>query len=243
MLISFYGDHTHTSTQSNSVSHVLAPSHTRSKRDQARSNSIGLILDKRATSLTSSPWLCAFAILAYWILSFCFWGLFLFLLVSVLVAGFGELHLGDGFRRRACTEGLWKREKTEESDWKQTHCVTLCLYTQLMDRLYEDDGLLCPHISVFTPAQSNWMPKLATCVVGLTGANWTVASMNTWLVFLVTYFWTCISSVYHCFCCGFVNAKFCLWALKFMNMAFECVLFSAAVLLSPRWVCCQHFSG
>lgn len=52
MLICFYGDHTQTHTL-NSVSHVLALSHAWSKQDRARSNWIGLNLDRkpRETSL------------------------------------------------------------------------------------------------------------------------------------------------------------------------------------------------
>lgn len=51
MLICFYGDHTHAHTCTHFVSHVLAPSHTWSERDQARPNWIGLNSDERATSL------------------------------------------------------------------------------------------------------------------------------------------------------------------------------------------------
>lgn len=146
MLICFYGDHTHTSTHSNSVSHVLAPSHTRSKRDQARSNSIGLILDERATSLTSSPWLCAFAILAYWILSFCFWGLFF---VSF---GFGSCRWvrRTGPRGRVRTTGLNRGLMKETKDW------TVPLET----------NTLCHSLSVHTtngPTLWRWWPPLSSC--------------------------------------------------------------------------------
>lgn len=56
---------------------LLALSHAWSRRDGARSHWIGLNLCRKLRQLfLASFWLCAFPNLAYWIFSFCLWGLF-----------------------------------------------------------------------------------------------------------------------------------------------------------------------
>lgn len=90
------------------------------------------------------------------------------------------------------------------------------------------------------------MPKSATCVVGSPERNWTVAPLNTWVlskVFL-SHITEHISHLFIIVCHEFVKAKFCVRALKFSTMAFECVYFLEQIFF---YLCLcrtgRYFSG
>lgn len=171
MLICFYGDHTHAHT-------ILSRASWRSsrgERDRARSNWIGL-RETRLIFIFLIVCLCYSGILnprfsAFWGLSFSF---LFFLLDFLLVVWFRELDQDLDWTWQA-------REREKSRNWRQTRYVTLCPHTRnYWSKFCNDEGFHFNPVFLFSPpAQSNWMPKTDTCVIGVTGENWTVASICT----------------------------------------------------------------
>lgn len=112
---------------------LLALSHAWSRRDGAGSHWIGLNLSRKSRQLfLASFWLCAFPNLAYWIFSFCLWGLF------ALLDLMGQWADKRGVRRRGAntccptvTEGHISLLDWELDSSIHTHLVlfiVLCCY-------------------------------------------------------------------------------------------------------------------
>lgn len=183
MLICFYGDHTHahTHTQFCLARSGACPGANGTEPDQTGS-------DWERHVLYSSFWLCAFATLAYWILGFLLFGAFL-LVLFYFFCWTSCLSFGSENWTRTWTGPdrlLWggtAREREKSRNWRQTYYVTLCTHNYWSE-FYNDEGFhFNPVFFLFSPpAQSNWMPKSATCHIGVTGENWTVAFICTWFI-------------------------------------------------------------
>lgn len=154
-------------TTHKSVSHVLALSHAWSKQDWTRSGWPGLKAERGV--FYTWIWLCAFATLAYWILCFCFWGLSL-LFYSFLWTWEFEF----------CSYGSQKSNTGQ----KYHFIFFLCLCTQLMGQLFQDGGLcLVQHISVLIQRTNRANEcQIQPHHVCSTVQDWTVASINTWVL-------------------------------------------------------------
>lgn len=132
-------------------------------RNWARSNWTGRNSDgkwKERQVLYSSFWLCAFAILAYWILGFCFRGLFFLFSSNFFGLPACRWVQRTGLSRTGLDlTGLFRGLMKERRDWKLISLtggkqnVTLCLYTRLMDRVYKDDSLHTFVMFLFSPQQ------------------------------------------------------------------------------------------
>lgn len=125
--------------------------------------------------------------------------------------------------------------------------VALSLYTQLMDWVYKDKASSFD-TCVFTPALGATDAKISHLCCGSDRGELD-GSICTHLVRLVGLCRHILMNIYliclSCFCYAFVNAKFCLWALKFLEHGFWMCFISclhSRVRRALSHLTCQLFS-